>query len=90
MAVIGCGGVGLAVIYWAIRDFGPATQAGFGIAQRVMQALFVPVLAVAFAAAPVAGQNFGAGQADRVKETFRAAAWIGDGRARTPTPRQLL
>ena len=66
----------VAVIYWAIRDFGPATQAGFGIAQRVMQALFVPVLAVAFAAAPVAGQNFGAGQADRVKETFRAAAWI--------------
>jgi putative MATE family efflux protein len=66
----------VAVVYWAIRDFGPAAQAGFGIAQRVMQALFVPVMAVAFAAAPVAGQNFGAGQAARVKETFRAAAWI--------------
>lgn len=64
------------IIYWAIRGFGPATQAGFGIAQRVMQALFVPVMAVAFAAAPVAGQNFGAGKADRVKETFRAAAWM--------------
>src|SRR5262249_39398438 len=47
----------VAVIYWAIRDFGPETQAGFGVAQRVMQALFVPVLAVAFGAAPVAGQN---------------------------------
>jgi putative MATE family efflux protein len=66
----------VAVIYWAIRDFGPATQAGFGIAQRVMQALFVPVLAVAFAASPVAGQNFGARQPDRVRETFRAAAWM--------------
>src|SRR5882757_2886679 len=66
----------VAVVYWAIRDFGPATQAGFGIAQRVMQALFVPIMAIAFAAAPVAGQNFGAGHADRVKETFRAAAWM--------------
>jgi putative MATE family efflux protein len=66
----------VAVIYWVIRDFGSATQAGFGIAQRLMQALFVPVMAVAFAAAPVAGQNFGAGWPDRVKETFRAAAWI--------------
>jgi putative MATE family efflux protein len=67
----------VAIVYWAIRDFGAATQAGFGIAQRVMQALFVPVMAIAFAAAPVAGQNFGAGQLDRVKETFRAAAWMG-------------
>ncbi len=66
----------VAIIYWAIREFGAPTQAGFGIAQRVMQALFVPVMAVSFAAAPVAGQNFGAGRPDRVKETFRAAAWI--------------
>jgi putative MATE family efflux protein len=66
----------VAVIYWALREFGPATQAGFGIAQRVMQAIFVPVLAVAFAAAPVAGQNFGAGQTERVRETFRAALWM--------------
>lgn len=66
----------VALIYWAIREFGPATQAGFGIAQRLMQALFVPVMAVAFAASPVAGQNFGAGKPERVKETFRAAAWI--------------
>src|SRR5882724_2068583 len=66
----------VAVVYWALREFGPATQAGFGIAQRVMQAIFVPVLAVAFAAAPVAGQNFGAGQTERVRETFRAALWM--------------
>jgi putative MATE family efflux protein len=69
----------VAVVYWALREFGPATQAGFGIAQRVMQAIFVPVLAVSFAAAPVAGQNFGAGRTDRVRETFRAAAWMSIG-----------
>src|SRR5262249_17077477 len=64
------------VVYWATRGFGPAAQAGFGIGQRVMQALFVPVMAVAFAAAPVAGQNYGARAPERVKETFRAAAWM--------------
>jgi Na+-driven multidrug efflux pump len=33
-------------------------------------------MAIAFAAAPVAGQNFGAGYPARVRETFRAAAWM--------------
>lgn len=63
-----------AVIYWTIRDAGPAAQAGYGIGSRVMQAIFLPALAVAFAAAPVAGQNFGAGKPERVRATFRAAA----------------
>lgn len=30
-----------------------------------------------FATAPVAGQNVGAGHAERVRATFRSAAWIG-------------
>ena len=64
----------LGVIYVVIRPFGPTAQAGFGIGGRVMQALFLPVMAVAFAVAPVAGQNFGAHQYGRVRETFRTAA----------------
>jgi putative MATE family efflux protein len=64
----------LGVIYWVIRGFGPAAQAGFGIGGRVMQALFLPVMAVAFAVAPVAGQNFGAGHYGRVRATFWSAA----------------
>jgi Na+-driven multidrug efflux pump len=62
------------VIYLVIRPFGPAAQAGFGVGGRVMQALFVPVLAIAFAVTPVAGQNFGAGRFERVRETFRTGA----------------
>jgi putative MATE family efflux protein len=62
-----------AIIYWSIRRFGPAAQAGYGIGARVMQALFLPTLAISFAAAPVAGQNFGAGQRARVLETFRSS-----------------
>lgn len=63
-------------IYWVIRSFGPAAQAGFGIGGRIMQALFLPVMALAFAATPVAGQNFGARRFERVRQTFRAAALL--------------
>jgi putative MATE family efflux protein len=67
----------LGFMYWVIRGFGPGAQAGFGIGGRVMQALFLPVMALAFAAAPVAGQNFGARRFERVRQTFRAAALLG-------------
>ncbi len=67
----------LGVIYWVIRGFGPAAQAGFGVGARVMQALFLPVMAIAFAVSPVAGQNFGARHYARVRETFRTAALLG-------------
>ncbi len=61
------------VIYWCIRHFGADAQAGFGVGSRVMQAIFLPAMAVSFAAAPIAGQNFGARNAARVRETFRSA-----------------
>ena len=66
----------MAIIYWAIRDFGAAAQAGFGLGTRVMQAIFLPAMALAFSAPAVAGQNFGARQPDRVRETFRWTAMM--------------
>jgi putative MATE family efflux protein len=67
------------VAYWAIRGFGPQAQAGYGIGARTMQAVFLPAMAVAFATGPIAGQNFGARQAQRVRDTFRHAAVMGAG-----------
>jgi putative MATE family efflux protein len=67
----------MGLTYWLIRDFGPEAQAGYGVGTRVLQAVFMPAMAVAFSAAPIAGQNFGARQADRVRETFRSAALMG-------------
>ncbi|MEJ0048474.1 MAG: MATE family efflux transporter [Rhodospirillales bacterium] len=61
------------MLYWIIRDFGASAQAGFGIGGRVMQGAFMPVMAIALAAAPIGGQNFGAKNAGRVRETFRDA-----------------
>lgn len=63
-----------AITYWAIRDFGAAAQAGFGIGSRIMQGIFLPAMAIAFVVAPVAGQNYGAKQMARVRETFRVAS----------------
>ncbi|MCA1495347.1 MATE family efflux transporter [Bradyrhizobium sp. NBAIM14] len=60
----------MAVVYYVLRDFGAAAQAGFGIGQRVLALIQMPGLAVALAAGPIAGQNFGAGDAARVRETF--------------------
>ena len=37
----------------------------------------MPALAIAFAAGPIAGQNFGAGNGERVRETFVKAPPIG-------------
>lgn len=67
----------MAVIYWVIRGFGAEAQAGFGIGQRVTQAIFLPAMAVAFATAPVAGQNVGARRPERVRATLHAAVAIG-------------
>jgi len=61
------------VVYVVIRHFGPEAQAAYGVGSRIMQAIFLPAMAVSFAVAPVAGQNFGAGRGDRVRETLRLA-----------------
>ena len=67
-------GVYMFAVYAITRRFGAAAQAGFGIGLRVVQAGFMPVVALGFAVSPVAGQNFGARLPDRVRGTFRAAA----------------
>jgi putative MATE family efflux protein len=67
----------MAIIYWIVRRFGPDAQAGFGIGMRINQSLFLPAMAVAFATAPIVGQNFAAGKFDRVREAAMRAALIG-------------
>ena len=52
----------LMLVYAVSRPFGAAAQAGFGIGMRIIQACFLPVVALGFAVGPVAGQNFGARQ----------------------------
>jgi Na+-driven multidrug efflux pump len=56
-----------------LSRFGADAMAGFGIGTRIMQAIFLPGMAIAFAVPAIAGQNLGAGRLDRVGETMREA-----------------
>src|SRR5204862_5800670 len=78
-AEFGLMAVYIVVVYAIIRGFGAAAQAGFGVGARVMQAMFLPVIAVAFAVGPVVGQNFGGRRADRVRQAFYSALGITTG-----------
>jgi putative MATE family efflux protein len=66
--------VNLVVVYAVSRRFGSAAQAGFGIGMRIVQACFLPIVALGIAVAPVAGQNVGARKAQRVRDSFTSAA----------------
>jgi putative MATE family efflux protein len=62
----------LGVLQAILTAQGAHAQAGFGVGLRLMQAIFLPAMAVAFAIAPIAAQNVGARNAARVRECFRA------------------
>lgn len=66
-----------AVIFFVIRNFGAAAQAGYAIGWRVMQTVLMPGMAIALAVGPIVGQSFGAGNAIRVRETFHKAVLLG-------------
>ncbi|MGH9221743.1 MAG: MATE family efflux transporter, partial [Vicinamibacterales bacterium] len=69
-------GIYMAVVYAITKPFGAAAQGGFTIGLRVVQSCFLPVVALGFAVAPVAGQNFAARKGERVRGAFKAAAGL--------------
>lgn len=56
------------VVQFALSQFGGHAIAAYGIALRIEQILLLPVLGMTGALLPIAAQNFGAGDADRVRE----------------------
>ncbi len=78
-AEFGLMAVYLGLVYFVSRPFGAAAQAGFGIGLRIVQSAFLPVVALGFAVAPVAGQNYGARRGERVRATFKTAALLSCG-----------
>ena len=47
-------GVYMVVVYAISRRFGAAAQAGFGVGFRIVQSVFLPIVALGFAVAPIA------------------------------------
>ncbi len=58
------------VVQYALKGFGEAAIAGFAIAIRFEQILLLPVMGLTGALLPIAAQNFGAGEYERVREAF--------------------
>ena len=57
------------VVQIALKGFGEHAIAAYGIALRIEQILLLPVLGMTGALLPIAAQNFGAGNHDRVRES---------------------
>jgi putative MATE family efflux protein len=53
-----------------VARYGEAAIAGFGVAQRVEVLAIIPMFALSASIGPVTGQNSGAGQTVRVRESF--------------------
>jgi Na+-driven multidrug efflux pump len=60
------------VVQFALKGFGGEALAAYGVALRIEQILLLPVLGMTGALLPIAGQNFGAGDHDRVRQ----AVWF--------------
>ena len=56
------------VVQFALKNFGEDAIAAYGVALRIEQILLLPVLGMTSALLPIAGQNFGAKEYDRVRE----------------------
>ena len=60
-----------------IGRFGSDHVAGYAVGLRLEQVLLLPALGLNSAVMAIAGQNFGAGHAERVSETYRRGLWVG-------------
>jgi putative MATE family efflux protein len=69
--------LGIFVITWFASRFGKEPVAGYGIATRIEQMILLPTIGLNFAVLSLAGQNFGAGRIDRVKESWHTTLKAG-------------
>jgi len=65
----------LLITFRVVSDYGTAALASIGIGFRILQAIYIPVIAVASAMAAIVGQNLGANKYKRITGTF-ARAWM--------------
>ena len=65
--------IGQAYVTRSMAEFGEAAVAGMAIVARMTPVAFGVLFALSGAVGPIIGQNFGAGQNDRVRRAFRDA-----------------
>ncbi|MCF2872535.1 MATE family efflux transporter [Octadecabacter sp. G9-8] len=65
------------IVQYALKGYGEASLAAYGISLRVEQIFLLPALGITIALVPIAAQNFGAGNDDRVRQAFRRCWHMG-------------
>ncbi len=65
--------IGQAYVTRSMAEFGEAAVAGMAIVARMTPVAFGVLFALSGAVGPIIGQNYGAGQQDRVRQAFREA-----------------
>ncbi|MCX7567264.1 MATE family efflux transporter [Sulfitobacter sp. F26169L] len=65
------------IVQYALKDYGEASLAAYGITMRVEQLFLLPALGITISLVPIAAQNFGAGNHARVREAFHRCWMIG-------------
>lgn len=68
--------VGQAIVTRAMADYGEAAIAGMAIVGRLSMVAFGVVFALSGAVGPILGQNYGAGNSERVRDGFLAAVYF--------------
>ena len=63
------------IVQYALKEHGEAALAAYGITMRVEQLFLLPALGITISLVPIAAQNFGAGNYDRVRAAFHRC-WI--------------
>jgi len=58
------------IVQYFLREFGTSAVAAYGVALRVEQLFLLPVFGLTGALLPIAAQNFGAGELQRVREAL--------------------
>jgi Na+-driven multidrug efflux pump len=78
------------VVQFALKEFGGHAVAAYGIALRIEQILLLPVLGMTGALLPIAGQNFGAQDFERVRAALLFCWKTGFAMTLIATPILLL
>lgn len=65
------------IVQYALKDYGEAALAAYGITMRVEQLFLLPALGITISLVPIAAQNFGAGNHARVRDAFHRCWLIG-------------
>ncbi|OZC03867.1 MATE family efflux transporter [Rubricoccus marinus] len=71
--------VGLGVLVTLIAGFGSEAVAVYGVGTRIFSFVLIPALGLGIATSTVVGQNIGAGQRQRARETTTVGSWIALG-----------